>query len=226
MKPKSSTIERDSYSHQDYSKFDRDDAKRGKSPWGRVKTIIERRRDSLKRRSLRRDHGCLDCDSVHLKKTPEVAEIKSYADYVESSLRQPVITDSHKHKHHHVPDPIIIDEEVDYRGPRTPSSSPTFHRKSRWTRVKKALTGKKEGDHDPSSSTPASPNAAQDGHFTFDAIEGKIALYVMTLTKIYKFFKAVFLNLTLIFSVFHFTNNTTQQGWQRGRSRKTEYKNN
>lgn len=170
LKPKSSTIERDSYGQQDYSKFEKDDGKRGKSPWGRVKTIIERRRDSLKRRSIRREHTCADCDSTSHKKVPEVAEIKSYADYVESSVRQPVISDTHRHKNY-VPDPIVIDEEVDYGGPRTPSSSPTFHRKSRWTRVKKALTGKKEDDRDPSLSTPASPNSGQDGHFTFDIVE-------------------------------------------------------
>lgn len=103
---------------------------------------------------------------------PEVAEMKSYAEYVESITRHPIISDSHKHKNY-VPDTIVIDEEVDYGGPRTPNSSPTLHRKSRWTRVKKVLQGKKEDDRDPSLSTPASPNSGLEGHFTFDINEGK-----------------------------------------------------
>lgn len=171
LKPKSSTIERDTYSHQDF----KDDGKRGKSPWGRVKTIIERRRDSLKRRSLRREHICVECDSIPPKKD---IETKSYTEYLDSTAaKQPVLSDSYKHKQFS-PEPIIIDQEVDYSGPRTPSSSPTFQRKSRWTRVKKALKGKKEDEKDPSLSTPASPTSVQDDHFTFDAIEGN-SLYCL-----------------------------------------------
>ncbi|XP_035208606.1 myosin-2 heavy chain-like isoform X2 [Stegodyphus dumicola] len=168
LKPKSSTIERDSYTNQDYAKFDKDDSKRGKSPWGRVKTIIERRRDSLKRRSLRRDHLCTDCDSL-AKGTVDPLDLKPCEECSECASRQQV---EHQKRKSSKPAPISIDQEGDSGGPRTPSSSPTFHRKSRWTKVKKVLKGKKEEEKDPTSvSTPTSPNCTQDGNFPFDVIE-------------------------------------------------------
>ncbi|XP_015925412.1 early endosome antigen 1 [Parasteatoda tepidariorum] len=174
MKIKCATIERDSYRSQDLSKFDKDDGKRGKGPWGRVKTIIEKRRDSLKRRSLRRDYSLADFEPSSNKgplSFSEAIDLKNYNEFVESSIRQSVTEDAIKKKRNK-PGPIIFDQEVDYVCPRTPSSSPTFHRKSTWTKMKKALKGKKDDDRDLMSlSTPASPDSQHDGNFTFDEID-------------------------------------------------------
>ncbi|GIY26676.1 uncharacterized protein CDAR_29361 [Caerostris darwini] len=169
VKPKSFTIERDSYSHQDFSKFEKEDAKRGKSPWGRVKTIIERHRDSLKRRSLRQDPLVTEFASAIGKSNPESLDFKDYADYLEVTSKSSSIARGPKPKGHK-PGPITFDREIDYVCPRTPSSSPTFQRKSKWTRMTNAWKGKKEGEKD-SMSTPTSPNNQHDGHFSFDIIE-------------------------------------------------------
>ncbi|XP_054717552.1 uncharacterized protein LOC129226949 [Uloborus diversus] len=173
MKPKYSTIERDSYISQDLSKFDKEDTKRGKSPWGRVKTIIERRRDSIKRRSVRREHNA-EYDASTSKQTPDPNdsfELSGQSECVDFENKSYHHKESIKYKGNK-PGPIAIDTDIECCGPRTPSSSPTFQRKSKWTRMKKVLTGKKEDDRDSlSQSTPASPNNARDGNFNFDAIE-------------------------------------------------------
>ncbi|GBN13554.1 hypothetical protein AVEN_37380-1 [Araneus ventricosus] len=87
LKPKSFTIERDSYRSQDFSKFEKEDAKRGKSPWGRVKTIIERHRDSIKRRSLRQEPSATDLASTFSKITEDSLDFKDDPDDLESTSK-------------------------------------------------------------------------------------------------------------------------------------------
>ncbi|GIY92911.1 uncharacterized protein CEXT_427841 [Caerostris extrusa] len=141
VKPKSFTIERDSYRHQDFSKFEKEDAKRGKA----LGTGQDHHREAQRQ----------------LKE--KIFEARSVTSKSSNITRGP------KQKGHK-PGPITFDREIDYVCPRTPSSSPTFQRKSKWTRMTNAWKGKKEGEKD-SMSTPTSPNNQHDGHFSFDIIE-------------------------------------------------------
>ncbi|GBN92266.1 hypothetical protein AVEN_204653-1 [Araneus ventricosus] len=171
LKPKSFTIERDSYRSQDFSKFEKEDAKRGKSPWGRVKTIIERHRDSIKRRSLRQEPSATDLASTFSKITEDSLDFKDDPDDLESTSKPSGVARPSRRKANK-PGFIVLEPEVEQGCPRTPNSSPVLQRKSKWTRMTKALKGKREGEKD-SVSTPTSPNNQQDGHFTFDAIDGR-----------------------------------------------------
>ncbi|XP_055951798.1 uncharacterized protein LOC129987861 isoform X2 [Argiope bruennichi] len=169
LKPKSFTIERDSYRSQDFSKFEKEDGKRGKSPWGRVKTIIERHRDSIKRRSLRHEPSATDLASAFSKISEDSVDFKDDPDELESTSKPsgaPTISRRKANK----PGFLALEPEMDQEYPRTPNSSPVLQRKSKWTRMTKALKGKREDEKD-SLSTPTSPNNQNDGHFTFNAIE-------------------------------------------------------
>ncbi|GFU26966.1 uncharacterized protein NPIL_115582 [Nephila pilipes] len=169
MKPKSFTIERDSYRNQDFAKFEKEDGKRGKSPWGRVKTIIERHRDSLKRRSLRQEPSAAELASAISKSNTDSVDFKDYANYMEPASK-PLNTSKISKQKGNKPGPLVIEQEIEC--PRTPSSSPTLQRKSKWTRMTKVLKGKRDGEKESMSlSTPTSPNNQQDGNFTFDIIE-------------------------------------------------------
>ncbi|KAG8183129.1 hypothetical protein JTE90_024432 [Oedothorax gibbosus] len=167
LKEKSFTLERDPYSTPEFAKFYKEDVKRGKSPWGRVKTIIERHRDSLKRRSLRRDQSATDLDSAICKNVIDPLDFKAYDEFLDSQEKLP--SPSKPKKNSKKPSPLVLEQE-DCACPRTPSSSPNLQRKSRWNRVTQVWKGKKEGDKD-SMSTPNTPNFQKDGNFTFDVIE-------------------------------------------------------
>ncbi|CAL1296833.1 unnamed protein product [Larinioides sclopetarius] len=169
MKPKSFTIERDSYRSQDFSKFEKEDGKRGKSPWGRVKTIIERHRDSIKRRSLRHEPSATDLATAFNKIAEDSLDFKDDPDDLELTSK-PSGTARPSRRKANKPGLIVLEPEVEQGCPRTPNSSPVLQRKSKWTRMTKALKGKREGEKD-SVSTPTSPNNQLDGHFTFDAID-------------------------------------------------------
>lgn len=240
LKPKSLTIERDIDAEQAFAKFDKEDGKKShKSPWGRVKTIIERRRDSLKRRHGRRGpepepsspmqardmemayttHSMDDLDyqsneGLYQRKSSDEHLLMHtrHSDSFQKNIRDDAEVDKNRRKCRPESSHWKEKEEEEHqernssslRCPKsasnqnapqfydvlptdnrcvsgsagdypTPSSSPQFHRKSRWLRMKNALRGKKEDEGaEPSSlSMPASPNDVHEAAtFDFEENEG------------------------------------------------------